>query len=223
MSLVGLRVCIVAFSLSSITMKSVFAFAALFAAYAAAQTPTSAAAPPISTGDISPCVLTCSIQAATTAGCTGITDVECLCGSAEFQQAALTCLQSQCPDEVASATALQSQLCGASGSGSSTAATASETGSASETESDTEVTGTSTLATGTASSSTTRTATIPATTSTTRPVTTPSSTRSATATTNASGTPTSATNSAGAPFNFAATGVWAAAALGGAVVAQLVL
>ncbi|KAF8756613.1 hypothetical protein RHS01_04353 [Rhizoctonia solani] len=115
-------------------MKSVFAFAALFAAYAAAQTTTSSATPPVSTGDISPCVLTCSTQAATSAGCTGITD-------------------SQCPDEVASATALQSQLCGAAGSGSSTAPTASET--------ETEVSGT-VSSSGTASVPATGTATTPA-------------------------------------------------------------
>ncbi|ELU42098.1 CFEM domain-containing protein [Rhizoctonia solani AG-1 IA] len=208
---------LVAFSLLSIIMKSVFAFAALFAAYAAAQTTTSSATPPVSTGDISPCVMQCSTQAAQTAGCTGITDVECLCGSTEFQKAALTCLQSQCPDEVASATALQSQLCGAAGesSGSSTAPTASET--------ETEVSGT-VSSSGTASVPATGTATTPAGTTThttTRPTTSATSPRPTSS--SATGTPTGAANSASAPFDFAATGAWAAVALGGAVVAQLAL
>ncbi|CAE6425537.1 hypothetical protein BN14_03285 [Rhizoctonia solani AG-1 IB] len=196
-------------------MKSVFAFAALFAAYAAAQTTTSSAAPPVSTGDISPCVLTCSTQAAQSAGCAGITDVECLCGSMDFQQAALTCLQTQCPNEVAAATALQSQLCGASGTGTSTA-----TDTATETDTDTEATGTpsSSVPTGTATVPATGTATTSA---TTRPTTVASTSRASTVT---SGTPTaSSANSASVAFDFAATGAWAAAALGGAVVAQLVL
>ncbi|GAB1523292.1 hypothetical protein RhiTH_006423 [Rhizoctonia solani] len=198
-------------------MKSVFALAALFAAYAAAQTTTSSAVPPVSTGNIPPCVLRCSTQAATSAGCAGITDIECLCGSTDFQQAALQCLQSTCPDEVDSATALQSQLCGAAGSGSSAAPTASET------ETDTEVSGT-VSSSGTASVPATGTATTPAGTTThttTRPTTSATSPRPTSST--ATGTPTGAANSASAPFDFAATGAWAAVALGGAVVAQLAL
>ncbi|CAE6481085.1 hypothetical protein ACGC1H_005202 [Rhizoctonia solani] len=200
-------------------MKSMFAFAALFAGYAAAQSTTASAAPPISTGDISTCVLTCSTQAATAAGCTGITDVECLCGSSQFQTEALTCLQSQCPDEVASATALQSQLCGAAGSSSASASAPAETSSAAETESE---------ATGTASTAPVS-ATAPGTTS--RAVTSVAATSRASTSSVSRSASSVASASASAPANNAAvpvifnlaTGAWAAAALGGAAVAQLVL
>ncbi|KDN43847.1 hypothetical protein RSAG8_05840, partial [Rhizoctonia solani AG-8 WAC10335] len=137
-------------------MKSMFAFVALFVGYAAAQSSTASAPVPTSTAGVSPCIGTCSATAAQAAGCNGITDVACLCASSDFQTAALECFQSQCPDEVAAATALQQQICGATGTG--TASTPAATGSA-----------------------------------------------------------------GAAVFNLAATGAWAAAALGGAVVAQLVL
>ncbi|CAE6406099.1 unnamed protein product [Rhizoctonia solani] len=203
-------------------MKSMFAFAALFAGYAAAQSSTASAAPPISTGDVSTCVLTCSTQAATTAGCTGITDVECLCGSTEFQTAALTCLQAQCPDEVASATALQSQLCGATGSSSASASAPAETSSAAETESDSEATGTASTVpvSATAPGTTSRAVTSVAATSR---ASTSSVSRSASSVASASAS-APANNAASVPVIFnLATGAWAAAALGGAAVAQLVL
>ncbi|QRW25439.1 CFEM domain protein [Rhizoctonia solani] len=184
---------LVAFSLLSIIMKSVFAFAALFAAYAAAQTTTSSAAP----------LLALAIFACWMHWNHGI------------PTSRLDMPPVPMPERGSSATALQSQLCGAAGSGSSTAPTASET--------ETEVSGT-VSSSGTASVPATGTATTPAGTTThttTRPTTSATSPRPTSS--SATGTPTGAANSASAPFDFAATGAWAAVALGGAVVAQLAL
>ncbi|CAE6443761.1 unnamed protein product [Rhizoctonia solani] len=77
-------------------MKFVFTFAVLFAGYAATQSATTSADPPINTGNIPPCIFQCGIQAAETAGCTSIMDATCLCSKNAFQTAAEQCLQSNC-------------------------------------------------------------------------------------------------------------------------------
>ncbi|CAE6492869.1 hypothetical protein RSOLAG22IIIB_13852 [Rhizoctonia solani] len=96
-------------------MKSVFAFAALFASYAAAQSPTTSAAPPINTSNIPPCVLQCGTEAAQNSGCSSILDFACLCSSTKFQTAALQCLQSKCTvEEQQAGVTLEQQFCGSS-------------------------------------------------------------------------------------------------------------
>ncbi|KAL5526197.1 hypothetical protein ACEPAG_7536 [Sanghuangporus baumii] len=86
--------------------------AAVSAAFVGAQSGTASSAAPTSTAGISPCVLTCVGQASSSAGCSGITDIQCLCTSTTFQSAAAACLQSNCTAaDLAAGQALQQQEC----------------------------------------------------------------------------------------------------------------
>ncbi|KAF8872897.1 hypothetical protein BD779DRAFT_1571408 [Infundibulicybe gibba] len=82
---------------------------------ASASVTSSAAAPSGSdTSGISPCIIQCVSQAAMSAGCTGPTDLQCVCTNTAFQTAAATCLTTTCtPADVTAAQALQATECGA--------------------------------------------------------------------------------------------------------------
>ncbi|KAF8484250.1 hypothetical protein JB92DRAFT_2837035 [Gautieria morchelliformis] len=110
--------------------------------HAQSSAASSAAALPTSLGQIPPCILNCTTTAATQAGCSGITDLTCVCTSSKFQTAALSCLQASCSaSDQASATGLQSTLCASvsasagSGSASAAASATSPAASASATHS----------------------------------------------------------------------------------------
>ncbi|KAL5485585.1 hypothetical protein ACEPAI_6626 [Sanghuangporus weigelae] len=107
--------------------------AAVSAAFVGAQSGTASSAAPTSTAGISPCVLTCVGQASSSAGCSGITDLQCLCTSTTFQSTAAACLQSNCTAaDLAAGQALQQQECASvSGASSSTGSAASTLSSAS--------------------------------------------------------------------------------------------
>ncbi|KIM30599.1 hypothetical protein M408DRAFT_22080, partial [Serendipita vermifera MAFF 305830] len=70
------------------------------------------------TGSIPPCILNCTTTSLAAGGCTGITDLACICSSAEFQTAAGTCIATDCPDQAEAAITLQTQQCAALTSGS---------------------------------------------------------------------------------------------------------
>ncbi|QRV84016.1 CFEM domain protein [Ceratobasidium sp. AG-Ba] len=179
-------------------MKYSVAFAAAFAGFAAAQSGTASA--PIPTSSISPCILTCSQQAATSAGCSSFTDLGCVCSSTAFQTAAASCITQQCPDQVQQALTLQQALCSAAGSGSSGIASATATSSATAPASSSSVASSRELG---------HLCCI------LRLELHLSAVASATNSPNAA---------AGLPsFNFAAAGLWTAVALGGVAVAQLAL
>ncbi|TBU23019.1 hypothetical protein BD311DRAFT_674828 [Dichomitus squalens] len=87
-----------------------------------AQSSTAGSAAPTSTNGISPCILTCIEQAASANGCSSALDVSCLCSNTQFQQSALSCLESSCSSsDVQAAQALQSAECGAGDSATSAA------------------------------------------------------------------------------------------------------
>ncbi|KAG8769820.1 hypothetical protein FRC12_004722 [Ceratobasidium sp. 428] len=201
-------------------MKYSAVFVAILAGYVAAQggTGTSSALPPAPTNA---CITQCTTQAATDAGCSGITDIECVCSNPDFQASALQCLTDNCTAaEQQQALQLEQQVCGASGS-----ATASEPA-----ETDTEEPASSGSATGTAPVTSSPAASSSA-------VTSRASASSVSRTSNAVGSASSVIASASSHaasatgsgnsaaslpvFNFAAAGVWAAVAVGGAAVAQL--
>ncbi|QRV98064.1 CFEM domain protein [Ceratobasidium sp. AG-Ba] len=192
-------------------MKYSVAFAAVFAGFAAAQSGTASA--PIPTSSISPCILTCSQQAASSAGCSSFADISCVCSSQQFQTDAASCITQTCPDQVQQALGLQQALCGAAGSGSSGIASATATSSATAPASSSSVASVSSQS-SVSGSSTSRVN---------------SATSAASSVLNSiSSAVASATNSpnaaAGLPsFNFAAAGLWTAVALGGVAVAQLAL
>ncbi|KAI0712840.1 hypothetical protein C8T65DRAFT_574463 [Cerioporus squamosus] len=99
------------------------------AAAVRAQSDSASSAAPTSTAGISPCILTCLTQAASTNGCQGITDLTCLCTNTQFQSDARSCLESSCSaDEVSTAEALQSQECGAGDSATSAGTSAASSG-----------------------------------------------------------------------------------------------
>ncbi|KAI0628465.1 hypothetical protein C8Q77DRAFT_1213290 [Trametes polyzona] len=110
--------------------KSLSALALVALAGVQAQDATSSA-PPVSTSGISACTLNCITTSATANGCSDFTDIACLCSNQQFQQAAASCLTSQCSsEEVQAALALQAQQCAAvSGSSSAPAASATSSGS----------------------------------------------------------------------------------------------
>ncbi|KAG8804661.1 hypothetical protein FRC17_005905 [Serendipita sp. 399] len=84
-----------------------------------------------STAGIPQCVLDCTTNSLAAGGCTGITDLECICTNQEFQTAAAACITTNCPDSLPQAIALQTAQCSAvSGTGT---AVPSETGSTSAT------------------------------------------------------------------------------------------
>ncbi|KAI5892097.1 uncharacterized protein SCHCODRAFT_02625300 [Schizophyllum commune H4-8] len=139
----------------------------VFATAALAQDSTSAAtsAAATSTAGISACILQCSSDAASSNGCSSITDLQCVCTSASFQDDAKSCLQDNCTEEEQQ-TALQLQAAecaaigGTSESGSAATSTgASATSSASASSSASSASGTRTSsgsgATSTGPSSTT--------------------------------------------------------------------
>ncbi|KAI1784984.1 hypothetical protein LXA43DRAFT_171604 [Ganoderma leucocontextum] len=96
--------------------------AAVASVHAQSSTSGSAAAPTATTG-LSPCILQCTTQAASSAGCSSVTDISCVCSNTKFQQAALTCLQQSCTAaEVQAAMALQAQECGSASSAASSGA-----------------------------------------------------------------------------------------------------
>ncbi|KAG2102848.1 uncharacterized protein F5147DRAFT_287195 [Suillus discolor] len=101
--------------------KSLFVLAtAALTAYAQSATTTSDAAVP---SGVTPCILSCSSQAASAGNCSSFSDLTCVCTSTAFQDAAGACLQANCTTaEVAQAQALQQSEC-ASISGNSTTTT----------------------------------------------------------------------------------------------------
>ncbi|TBU26543.1 hypothetical protein BD311DRAFT_428108 [Dichomitus squalens] len=63
---------------------------------------------------LSACALGCFASSTTGTGCT-VTDISCLCKSAQFQQAVKTCLEKQCTSaDLAAAEALEQSECGTS-------------------------------------------------------------------------------------------------------------
>ncbi|THH09775.1 hypothetical protein EW145_g1782 [Phellinidium pouzarii] len=115
------------------TVKALFAVAAASILAVNAQSGSASAAVPTSTAGIDPCLITCVTGAITTAGCSSLEDLTCICTSTSFQSDALSCLQSNCPaSDLAAAQALQSEECGtaSSASGSASASPASTTSSA---------------------------------------------------------------------------------------------
>lgn len=106
----------------SITLQILFPLFLLVSAVVG-QTQSSAAtsaAVPTSTAGLDPCIMTCSQQAATAAGCGSFTNVTCVCTSQQFQTLAAACLQANCTAaDLQAALGLQSQICkGISASGS---------------------------------------------------------------------------------------------------------
>ncbi|KAF9524753.1 hypothetical protein CPB83DRAFT_743786, partial [Crepidotus variabilis] len=61
---------------------------------------------------VSQCILTCVGDAVTSNGCGSITNVNCICGSAQLQADTLACLQEKCPGDLQTATDLQKAQCG---------------------------------------------------------------------------------------------------------------
>ncbi|QRV98060.1 CFEM domain protein [Ceratobasidium sp. AG-Ba] len=190
------------------------ALAAIFVGLAAAQSGTNSAALPIPTSNIPECILTCVSQSASSAGCSGLADTNCICTSTDFLTAATTCITSNCPDLASQAIQLQSQLCEAAPSGSQSA---SATASASST-----------------SRAATSTATVPASSASVTSHASGSSHASSAinsassvlgSLTSAAASATTSPNSAVGltTFNFAATGVWAMVVLGSAAIARIAL
>ncbi|KAJ3796274.1 hypothetical protein GGU11DRAFT_152207 [Lentinula aff. detonsa] len=80
---------------------------------------------------LSSCSLACITQAASAAGCSSTTDLDCLCTNAQFQEDSLECLTNQCPSDLETALALQTAECGALGlsaTGTATSGSFSATG-----------------------------------------------------------------------------------------------
>ncbi|KAK7691252.1 hypothetical protein QCA50_004645 [Cerrena zonata] len=104
----------------------------LVAAVLGANAQSSASSAPTSIpSGITTCSLGCIAQSLSAGGCTAITDLQCLCTSSAFQQATAACLQSQCPGDLAAATAVQQAQCAGIGSASSGAASSTAPPSAS--------------------------------------------------------------------------------------------
>ncbi|QRV84015.1 CFEM domain protein [Ceratobasidium sp. AG-Ba] len=122
-------------------MKFSVAFAAVLVGFVSAQSSASGtASAAVPSQSISSCILQCSNQAASSAGCTSFTDLSCVCTSTKFQTDAGTCIQQKCPNEMSAATELQKQLCAsvsASGSAATATATSPASGSASHSGSST--------------------------------------------------------------------------------------
>ncbi|KAL1744688.1 hypothetical protein HDZ31DRAFT_63826 [Schizophyllum fasciatum] len=76
------------------------AFLALASAVLAQDSTSSASgAAPTSTAGISQCLLQCTTTAASANGCSSVTDLQCLCTSASFQNDAKSCMQDNCTEE----------------------------------------------------------------------------------------------------------------------------
>ncbi|THH29696.1 hypothetical protein EUX98_g4509 [Antrodiella citrinella] len=109
-------------------MFSAKAFTAVLLAAAVlganAQSSTGAAPTAIPSG-ITTCALGCISQSLPAGNCSAITDLNCICTSLPFQQAAAQCISTTCPSsDTAAALAAQAQECAAvvSESGSATSA-----------------------------------------------------------------------------------------------------
>ncbi|KAI0762955.1 hypothetical protein C8Q74DRAFT_189878 [Fomes fomentarius] len=92
-----------------------FATALTFAAvaFAGVQAQSQSSSGAVPTG-ITQCILGCISQASSANGCSGITDVTCLCTNQQFQQTATSCLESSCSQqEIQAAQQLQQQQCAA--------------------------------------------------------------------------------------------------------------
>jgi len=125
---------------------SLFALVATVAVNAQSASPTDTSngatsttddtAAPTSTDGISPCILMCVTSAAQAGGCASITDFSCVCTSAAFQDAAMTCLQTSCtPDDLINALTLQSEKCaGFAATSDSGAATSTDDSGATSTD-----------------------------------------------------------------------------------------
>ncbi|QRW12646.1 CFEM domain protein [Ceratobasidium sp. AG-Ba] len=190
------------------------AFAAIFVGFAAAQSGTNSGALPIPTSNIPECILTCVSQSATSAGCSGLADTNCICTSTDFLTAATTCITTNCPDLATQAIQLQSQLCEAAPSGSQSAsATASASSTSRAASSTATAPASSASVTSHASGSSHASSAISSASSVLGSLT------------SAAASATTSPNSAVGltTFNFAAAGVWAMAALGGAAIAQFAL
>ncbi|KAM5510098.1 integral membrane protein [Fusarium oxysporum f. sp. phaseoli] len=73
-------------------------------------------APTLAQDSISPCVLGCVTDAASSAGCTSFIDLDCVCANIDFQTTAATCLQEKCTaDEQIAALSVQKQMCASAG------------------------------------------------------------------------------------------------------------
>ncbi|EXA32448.1 hypothetical protein FOVG_16284 [Fusarium oxysporum f. sp. pisi HDV247] len=73
-------------------------------------------APTLAQDSISPCVLGCVTDAASSAGCTSFIDLDCVCANIDFQTTAATCLQEKCTaDEQTAALSVQKQMCASAG------------------------------------------------------------------------------------------------------------
>ncbi|KAI0682024.1 hypothetical protein C8Q76DRAFT_637298 [Earliella scabrosa] len=95
-------------TLSALTLLAVFASVH-------AQSDTATAPTPTSTDGISDCLLACVTQAGASTGCS-FGDASCLCSNQQFQEQALTCLQSQCEEaDIEAAQAILQSQCGTSG------------------------------------------------------------------------------------------------------------
>ncbi|KIM30602.1 hypothetical protein M408DRAFT_288137 [Serendipita vermifera MAFF 305830] len=81
------------------------------------------------TGSIPPCILNCTTTSLAAGGCTGITDLQCICTSTDFQTAAGTCIATDCPDQTDAALTLQNEQCAAITGSESVSGGASSTGS----------------------------------------------------------------------------------------------
>ncbi|KAI0821265.1 hypothetical protein BC629DRAFT_1587558 [Irpex lacteus] len=96
---------------------------AILAAAVGVQAQSSSAAPAIPSG-LSTCLITCVTTAASDAGCSSFTDLQCVCTNPTFLSSATSCLQSSCTSaDQQAALQLQSTECagiaassGASGS-----------------------------------------------------------------------------------------------------------
>ncbi|TRM64816.1 hypothetical protein BD626DRAFT_489979 [Schizophyllum amplum] len=122
-------------------MKNVLAlFALATAALAQSSTSTASSAAASSTAGISACILQCSSDAASTNGCSSVTDLQCMCTSSGFQNDAASCMQENCTEaEMEAALQLQATECAAiASSASDTASAPTATSSGSVTSSGTQ-------------------------------------------------------------------------------------
>ncbi|KIM64627.1 hypothetical protein SCLCIDRAFT_8461 [Scleroderma citrinum Foug A] len=180
-------------------------------------TETSSAAS--STPSLSACLLQCVTSAAQSAGCSGFTDLACVCSSVSFQTAAAQCLQASCTaEDLQTGLALAQQECGgvattSGGSESTGASTTTPTGATSS--------GTSATTTPTAPGTTITTPTGTTTTPTSHTTTTTTSSKTST-----TGTSTATSSSAAVglvPFAFGGFFGTLVASAGALVSAALVL
>ncbi|KAH8103025.1 hypothetical protein BXZ70DRAFT_927731 [Cristinia sonorae] len=93
---------------------------------------------------LSECALGCLTKSLPSSKCEALTDIECICGSTEFQTAAATCLTTDCqPEDVTAAKAVQDAQCALVNGGNSTQSgdeTATTAGGANATASNTATT-----------------------------------------------------------------------------------